>query len=166
MSEANPWYGARGKGALKGRKKRPVAPLGLSRSSFYSRGSLRSPLAIFYRRSAAAPIRRPAVRGKPKPRLLGVVDYSWSFEVNSTRVQLRALNQRNERTNVLVLSAHSPPALKELARATVGVAARAETSLRDMVPADMRDKYIFIDSDGSSEKGKTKPQRKMPPAAK
>jgi len=41
-----------------------------------------------------------------------------------------------------------------------------ETSLRDLVPADMRDKYIFIDSDGSSEKGKTKPQRKMPPAAK
>ncbi len=41
-----------------------------------------------------------------------------------------------------------------------------ETSLRDMVPADMRDKYIFIDSDGSSEKGKAKPQGKMPPEAK
>ncbi len=39
-----------------------------------------------------------------------------------------------------------------------------ETSFRDMVPPDMRDKYIFIDSDGSSEKGKPKrPQRKMPP---
>ena len=40
-----------------------------------------------------------------------------------------------------------------------------ETSFKDMVPADMRDKYIWIDSDGSSEKGKPKlPQRKMPPA--
>jgi len=29
-----------------------------------------------------------------------------------------------------------------------------ETALRDMVPADMRDKYIFIDSDGSSQKKK------------
>jgi hypothetical protein len=29
-----------------------------------------------------------------------------------------------------------------------------ETALRDLVPADMRNKYIFIDSDGSSEKGK------------
>src|SRR5512136_253626 len=41
-----------------------------------------------------------------------------------------------------------------------------ETSFRDMVPADMRDKYIFIDSDGSSDKGKSKLQRKMPPPAK
>jgi hypothetical protein len=32
------------------------------------------------------------------------------------------------------------------------------------VPADMRNKYIWIDSDGSSEKGKPKAQRKMPPA--
>jgi hypothetical protein len=29
-----------------------------------------------------------------------------------------------------------------------------ETAMRDMVPADMRNKYIFIDSDGASEKGK------------
>lgn len=40
-----------------------------------------------------------------------------------------------------------------------------ETSLRDLVPANMRDKYIFIDSDGSSEKGKAKPQSKMPPSS-
>jgi hypothetical protein len=32
-----------------------------------------------------------------------------------------------------------------------------ETSFRDMVPADMRNKYIFIDSDGSSQKKKPKP---------
>jgi hypothetical protein len=39
-----------------------------------------------------------------------------------------------------------------------------ETSFRDMVPPEMRNKYIFIDSDGSSDKGKPKlPQRKMPP---
>jgi hypothetical protein len=31
-----------------------------------------------------------------------------------------------------------------------------EVSLRDMVPTDMRDKYIFIDSDGSSDKGRSK----------
>jgi hypothetical protein len=36
-----------------------------------------------------------------------------------------------------------------------------ETALRDMVPADMRNKYIFIDSDGSSEKLKRKVQPKM-----
>jgi hypothetical protein len=41
-----------------------------------------------------------------------------------------------------------------------------ETSFRDMVPADMRDKYIFIDSDGSSDKGKLKLKPKMPPPAK
>jgi hypothetical protein len=41
-----------------------------------------------------------------------------------------------------------------------------ETSFRDMVPADMRDKYIWIDSDGSSEKGKTKQKSKMPPPVK
>jgi hypothetical protein len=41
-----------------------------------------------------------------------------------------------------------------------------ETSFRDMVPADMRNKYIWIDSDGSSEKGKTKPKSKMPPPIK
>ena len=41
-----------------------------------------------------------------------------------------------------------------------------ETSFRDMVPADMRSKYIFIDSDGSSQKGKPKPQSKMPPPTK
>jgi hypothetical protein len=41
-----------------------------------------------------------------------------------------------------------------------------ETSFRDLVPADMRNKYIFIDSDGSSQKGKTMPKAKMPPSAK
>ena len=41
-----------------------------------------------------------------------------------------------------------------------------ETSFRDMVPADMRSKYIFIDSDGSSQKGKPNPQSKMPPPTK
>jgi hypothetical protein len=41
-----------------------------------------------------------------------------------------------------------------------------ETSLRDLVPPDMRDKYIFIDSDGSSEKGKKIPQRRIPPPVK
>ncbi|HTY60625.1 MAG TPA: twin-arginine translocation signal domain-containing protein [Acidobacteriota bacterium] len=41
-----------------------------------------------------------------------------------------------------------------------------ETAYRDMVPADQRSKYIFIDSDGSSEKGKPKPKSKMPPLAK
>lgn len=38
-----------------------------------------------------------------------------------------------------------------------------ETSFRDMVPADMRNKYIFIDSDGSSDKGKPRLPRKAPP---
>lgn len=38
-----------------------------------------------------------------------------------------------------------------------------ETSFRDLVPGDMRDKYVLIDSDGSSEKGKAKPQRGTPP---
>jgi hypothetical protein len=38
-----------------------------------------------------------------------------------------------------------------------------ETSFRDMVPADMRNKYIWIDSDGSSDKGKPKLPRKAPP---
>jgi hypothetical protein len=37
-----------------------------------------------------------------------------------------------------------------------------ETALRDMVPPDMRNKYIFIDSDGSSQKGKPIPRSKMP----
>lgn len=37
-----------------------------------------------------------------------------------------------------------------------------ETSFRDMVPADMRNKYIWIDSDGSSQRGKPKPKAKMP----
>jgi len=32
-----------------------------------------------------------------------------------------------------------------------------ETSFRDRVPAGISDKYIFIDSEGSSEKGKAKP---------
>lgn len=41
-----------------------------------------------------------------------------------------------------------------------------ETSFRGMVPADMRDKYIFIDSDGSSDKGKPKLPRKTPPPTK
>lgn len=41
-----------------------------------------------------------------------------------------------------------------------------ETALRDMVPADMRNKYIFIDSDGSSQKGKPMPKAKMPPPVK
>jgi hypothetical protein len=41
-----------------------------------------------------------------------------------------------------------------------------ETSFRDMVPADMRDKYIFIDSDGSSQKGKPRIQSKLPPPVK
>jgi hypothetical protein len=40
----------------------------------------------------------------------------------------------------------------------------AETALRDMVPPDMRSKYIFIDSDGSSEKGKPRPKRIPPPS--
>jgi len=31
-----------------------------------------------------------------------------------------------------------------------------EVSLRDLVPAEMRNKYIFIDADGSSDKGKSK----------
>ncbi len=39
-----------------------------------------------------------------------------------------------------------------------------ETSFKDMVPADMRNKYIWIDSDGSSEKGKPKPKRIPPPS--
>jgi hypothetical protein len=38
-----------------------------------------------------------------------------------------------------------------------------EKALRDMVPADMRNKYIFIDSDGSSEKGKRMMQPKSRP---
>ncbi len=38
-----------------------------------------------------------------------------------------------------------------------------ETSFRDLVPADMRDKYIFIDSDGSSDKGKPRFQPKKRP---
>jgi hypothetical protein len=37
-----------------------------------------------------------------------------------------------------------------------------ETSFRDMVPPDMRNKYIFIDSDGSSDKGKPKLKSKAP----
>jgi hypothetical protein len=37
-----------------------------------------------------------------------------------------------------------------------------ETSFRDMVPPDMRNKYIFIDSDGSSDKGKPRLPRKTP----
>jgi hypothetical protein len=41
-----------------------------------------------------------------------------------------------------------------------------ETPFRNLVPENMRDKYIFIESDGSSEKGKPKIQRKMPPSAK
>jgi hypothetical protein len=41
-----------------------------------------------------------------------------------------------------------------------------ETAYRDLVPPEMRNKYIFIDSDGSSEKGKPKRQRKMPPPTK
>jgi hypothetical protein len=38
-----------------------------------------------------------------------------------------------------------------------------ETSFRDMVPPEMRNKYIFIDSDGSSEKGKSRIQPKGRP---
>ena len=41
-----------------------------------------------------------------------------------------------------------------------------ETPFRELVPEDMRDKYIFIHSDGSSEKGKPKIQSKMPPPIK
>jgi hypothetical protein len=41
-----------------------------------------------------------------------------------------------------------------------------ETSLRDMVPPEMRNKYIFIDSDGSSDKGKLKLKSKVPPPPK
>jgi len=37
-----------------------------------------------------------------------------------------------------------------------------ETSFRDMVPPEMRNKYIFIDSDGSSDKGKPKFGTKVP----
>ena len=38
-----------------------------------------------------------------------------------------------------------------------------EVALRDLVPADMRNKYIFIDSDGASEKGKPRMQPKARP---
>jgi hypothetical protein len=38
-----------------------------------------------------------------------------------------------------------------------------ETPFRDMVPADMRDKYIFIEKDGTSEKGKPRAQPKKRP---
>jgi hypothetical protein len=38
-----------------------------------------------------------------------------------------------------------------------------ETALRDLVPANMRDKYIFIDSDGSSDKGKSRIQPRQRP---
>ncbi len=41
-----------------------------------------------------------------------------------------------------------------------------ETPFRNLVPENMRDKYIFIESDGSSEKGKPRIQSKMPPPAK
>ncbi len=41
-----------------------------------------------------------------------------------------------------------------------------ETALRDMVPPEMRNKYIFIDADGSSDKGKPKFGSKTPPPAK
>lgn len=41
-----------------------------------------------------------------------------------------------------------------------------ETSFRDMIPADMRNKYIWIDSDGSSDKGKPRPKRIPPPSSK
>jgi hypothetical protein len=41
-----------------------------------------------------------------------------------------------------------------------------ETPLKELVPENMRDKYIFIQSDGSSEKGKPRIQSKMPPPIK
>jgi hypothetical protein len=41
-----------------------------------------------------------------------------------------------------------------------------ETPFRNLVPENMRDKYIFIESDGSSEKGKPRIQSKKPPQAK
>ncbi len=41
-----------------------------------------------------------------------------------------------------------------------------ETPFKNLVPENMRDKYIFIESDGSSEKGKPKKQSQMPPPVK
>jgi hypothetical protein len=41
-----------------------------------------------------------------------------------------------------------------------------ETPFRELVPENMRDKYIFIQSDGSSEKGKPRRQSKLPPPVK
>ena len=38
-----------------------------------------------------------------------------------------------------------------------------ETPFRDLVPAEMRDKYIFLELDGSSEKGKPRSQPKKRP---
>jgi hypothetical protein len=41
-----------------------------------------------------------------------------------------------------------------------------ETPFKELVPENMRDKYIFIESDGSSEKGKPRIKSKMPPPVK
>jgi hypothetical protein len=62
---------------------------------------------------------------------------------------------------------HCPFTVKKVTRPFIFIEAQyapksIETSFRDMVPADMRNKYIFIDSDGSSEKGKPRLPRKTP----
>jgi hypothetical protein len=41
-----------------------------------------------------------------------------------------------------------------------------ETPFKNLVPENMRDKYIFIESDGSSEKGKPRIKGKTPPPSK
>jgi hypothetical protein len=63
---------------------------------------------------------------------------------------------------------HCPFTVRKVTRPFIFIEAQyapksIETSLRDMVPADMRNKYIFIDSDGSSDKGKPRLPRKAPP---
>jgi hypothetical protein len=62
---------------------------------------------------------------------------------------------------------HCPFTVRKVTRPFIFIEAQyapksIETSFRDMVPADMRNKYIFIDSDGSSEKGKPRVPRKAP----
>ena len=63
---------------------------------------------------------------------------------------------------------HCPFTVRKVTRPFIFIEAQyapksIETSLRDMVPADMRNKYIFIDSDGASDKGKPRLPRKAPP---
>jgi hypothetical protein len=52
---------------------------------------------------------------------------------------------------------HCPFTIKKVSRPFIFIQAHygpklAETAMRDLVPEDMRNKYIFIDADGSSEK--------------